>query len=286
MNSHISFPSIGQFRETVRHIQSGAKYHDVPTPTVTFQGTVKLHGTNFAVCRPINGSADDIFFQSRENIITPLKDNAGSASWGHLHREKFNELFNSIANDLDVSPASVIQIYGEWAGGNIQKGVGLSHIEKSFFVFGIRVSETAESTDWFSSAMVADYMRKGVDFIPNFYHIYQFPVWAIDIDFNAPEQAQNRLIELTNAVEAECPVCRNILGYGFDKPLIGEGIVWTAVGDYSPIKVSGLRFKVKGAAHVNGELRISGLNVPVEIEREIVKQMGNSISTFNFEFID
>ena len=137
---HISFPSIGQFREVVKQVKSSAKWHNVSEPKIKFTGTVKLHGTNFGICRPIDGGVDDIYYQSRERLISPLSDNAGAATWGYGKRHILNELFNAIASDLSEGDKGVIQIFGEWAGGNIQKGVGLNQLEKSFFVFGTSMS--------------------------------------------------------------------------------------------------------------------------------------------------
>lgn len=41
---HISFPSIGQFREIIKAVHSSAKYHEVPVPKIKFTGATKLHG--------------------------------------------------------------------------------------------------------------------------------------------------------------------------------------------------------------------------------------------------
>ena len=41
---HFSFPSIGQYHNAVKSIRDNCEYHGTPLPTVTFQGTVKLHG--------------------------------------------------------------------------------------------------------------------------------------------------------------------------------------------------------------------------------------------------
>ena len=82
---HYKWPSIGQYREVVRNIERRARFAGVDErgepiiniaadyPTLEFVGTVKLHGTNAAV---VIGDGEH-WFQSRERIITPEKDNAG-----------------------------------------------------------------------------------------------------------------------------------------------------------------------------------------------------------------
>ena len=61
----------------------------------------------------------------------------------------------------------------------------------------------------------------------------------IDIDFNNPELAVNNMTEITEAVEAECPV-----GKHFGVSGIGEGVVWETT-----YKGQHLNFKVKGEKH-------------------------------------
>lgn len=44
MKQFIGFPSIDQFRNTVKSVRSSYDYHSEPYPTLTFTGTVKIHG--------------------------------------------------------------------------------------------------------------------------------------------------------------------------------------------------------------------------------------------------
>ncbi len=259
MSKMIKFPSIEQLRTVVKHIRDNAKYHNVPVPVVRFEGTVKLHGTNASVC--YDPVADEVWAQSRENIITPEKDNAGFAMWVHSKREEFKDLFRRLSQGTDPGPegsgeGEIIQIYGEWCGGSIQKGVGLNQLPKMFVVFGIRVSFDGESQDWFSRSLLESYMGPTVNGV-DIFHIYQFPSWVIDIDFSQPELKQNELIAITIAVEDECPVAKQLLGDKAVGPLIGEGVVWIAKEAIdSPINIDGLRFKVKGEKHSVSKVKV------------------------------
>lgn len=271
MAEHISFPSINQFKDVIKHIHSGCHYHQIPVPTVTFRGTVKLHGTNAGICRPVNGGVNDIYYQSRERVITPEQDNAGFAMWAYGNREVFNDLFDHIRSwCATVEDDDIIQIFGEWAGGNIQKGVGLNQIEKSFFVFGIRVSKNGESNVWQHHSVQTYAIDTIVDArIPNMYDINDFPHWEIDIDMTDAKAVQNKLIELTMAVEEDCPVVRTLRGDQTVTPSIGEGIVWQAVipntVDTRIINMlSGLRFKVKGEKHSASKVKTIA---PVDTEK-------------------
>jgi hypothetical protein len=257
MKKMIKFPSIEQFRNVVATINRNFNYlgldvngeaiydQSLPKPTITFKGTVKLHGTNAGVS--YNNEAG-VWAQSRENIITSQKDNAGFAFFVESKDTIFRELFDIIAthNNIDCD-TNTITIYGEWAGKGIQKGVGISNLEeKTFFVFGVKITPHTNSEEeqkanpayWVDSSYV-EYVNHRI------YNIEDFQTYSIDIDFNMPQLVQNQLSELTLAVEEQCPVAK---AFGFEG--IGEGIVWTA-------ECSGIvqRFKVKGEKHSSSKVK-------------------------------
>jgi hypothetical protein len=50
-------------------------------------------------------------------------------------------LFKQIDSKImETFTHTTITIYGEWCGGNIQKGVGITNLEKSFFIFGVKIT--------------------------------------------------------------------------------------------------------------------------------------------------
>ncbi len=254
MKRHISFPSIEQFRNCIANINrhynfvgldnNGEAIYDttLKKPVLNFTGTIKLHGTNAGVCY---NAVDGLWAQSRENIITPEKDNAGFAFFAENNKDAFIEFMSTIfvKNKLSKDDNKhTISIYGEWCGGSIQKGVGISNLPKSFFIFGVKITPHIDPNNleavknnpayWVDST----YLR-----MPdaNIYNIADFPTYEIEIDFNMPQLVQNKLSELTIAVEKECPVAKAFGFYG-----IGEGIVWS-------VELNGIvyRFKVKGELH-------------------------------------
>ena len=256
MKKMIKFPSIEQFRSVVATVlrqynfagldENGDAIYDTtkPKPTLTFKGTVKLHGTNAAVSGNLS---DGIWAQSRENIITPEKDNAGFAFFVESNKELFTELIASVftKNEIDMLE-NTVTIYGEWAGGNIQKGVGITNIEKSFFIFGVKVTPhtTTEEDAKVKPAYWVDYsyLKSPENRI---FNIDDYPTWTIDIDFNMPQLVQNKLSELTLAVEEECPVAK---AFGFSG--VGEGIVWSTT-----LNGNVHRFKVKGEKHSSSKVK-------------------------------
>ncbi len=280
MKKHISFPSIEQFRTVVSNVnrhfnfvglnEQGEAMYDttLPKPKLIFKGTVKLHGTNAGVCY---NAVDGLWAQSRENIITPEQDNAGFAFFVETNKFWFNKfmLEVSIKEDIDVNK-NTISIYGEWCGGNIQKGVGITNIPKSFFIFGVKISPIVDSTDeeavkknpayWVDST----YLRSTEDRI---YNINDYQTWEMEIDFNMPQLIQNDLSDLTIAVESECPVAK---AFGFSG--IGEGIVWTC-----EFKGVVYRFKVKGELHA-GKSKVKTLSKVDDAKINKVREIADKVT--------
>ena len=250
---HISFPSIEKFSTVVANVnrknnfvgldENGEPIYDPskPMPVIRFKGSVKLHGTNAGVCYNQN---EGMWYQSRENIITPQSDNAGFAFFAESKKSVFEELFAQVIDKTIpyVDPTlNNISIYGEWCGGNIQKGVGITNLPKSFFIFGVKI--TPHNVDNLEKPPVAywvdhTYLRSPEN---NIFNIDDYPTFEIDIDFNVPALVQNQIIDWTIQVENECPVAK---AFGFPNT-IGEGIVFS----YTTEDGERLSFKSKGEKH-------------------------------------
>ena len=263
MKKMIKFPSIEQFRTVVSNVnrhfnfvgldENGDAIYDptLPKPVITFKGTVKLHGTNAGVSFNNIGG---LWAQSRENIITVEKDNAGFAFFVESKKDIFEQMANDVAhvNGLNLDN-NTVTIYGEWCGGNIQKGVGVCNLPKSFFIFGVKITPHTETEEELKANpaywVESDFLNSKDN---NIYNIEGFPTYSIDIDFNMPQLVQNELSDLTMKVEEECPVAK---AFGFSG--IGEGIVWTA-----EFKGNVHRFKVKGEKHSSSKVKtLASVNV-------------------------
>lgn len=266
MQKFIKFPSIGQFRDAIKQVQSACKYHNVALPTVEFRGTVKLHGTNAAVVIAKDGTWH---CQSRERIITPESDNAGFAAWVYGNKDYWDTLAQGL-KEVIFNENETMQIYGEWCGGNVQRGVGLSSLPKMFVVFAIRFSADAESQDWENLKGWDDVFQLVPNQPDSLYFSNQFPEYKVTIDFNCPTLIQNKLVEITEAVEKDCPVARHFLPDSTDE-LIGEGVVWELERgvDFEPSLLlysafAGLRFKCKGEKHSASKVKTIA---PVDTEK-------------------
>ena len=235
------FTSIGkirQFKDVIREISHASRfdgvddkgkviYNDNPLPTLTFKGTVKLHGTNAGITY-YNGK---IYAQKRSSLVE--KTHMGFLEYVNAHKEEFLKLFVDTFTNLESDTSYTL--FGEWVGPGIQKGVGISQIkEKSFFVFYTCVRKSNEETKQWGNTNNLPEIN-----ISRCYNINMFPTFSIDIDFNYPKNSVNTLVDITNKVENQCPVA---LHFGING--IGEGVVWTG-----KFKNKTYRFKVKGAKH-------------------------------------
>jgi hypothetical protein len=221
-----------------------------PKPILKFIGTVKLHGTNFG----INFNDEfGMWCQSKENIIIPQKDNAGSAFFAESNKEVLLDLFMQIKQKYNIDTSThTISLYFEWVGKGIQSKVGICNLDKSAFIIGIKISNLSNEEE-------AAYWVDCKDFrAPEYriYNIFDYKTYEIDIDFNHPELSQNKLIEMTLEVENECPVSK---AFGFPNE-IGEGIVFVHESE-------GKRYvlKSKGEKHA-GKSKVKTLK-PVDNDR-------------------
>ena len=242
MKKHINYPKIQQFRNIVSNISreitfagldsEGNAIYDpsIKKPTLTFKGTVKLHGTNASVCY---NKHEGFWIQSRNNIITPEKDNAGFAFFAESRKKQFLEIMEVIADEDDsINSDCTITIYGEWAGKGIQKGVGISELEKAFYIFGVKISNK-DNSYWVKSDRLSRNNYR-------IFNINDFKTYSVDVDFNMPKLSQNEFSKITEEVEKECPVAKS---FGIENGT-GEGVVWSVVFNNSVH-----RFKVKGEKH-------------------------------------
>jgi len=253
----IKYPSTGQFSAVVKSIlernsfigldENGKAMYDpsIKKPVLTAKGTVKLHGTNAGVSY---NNAHGMWAQSKEQIITIESDNAAFAFHAHSNEDFYTRSLKAFAEengiDLDVN---TITVYGEWAGTGIQKGMGITHQPKSFFVFGVKVTKPGDE-DFKSFWINAEDFARNPEI--NVYNIYDFETYEMEIDFSRPDLAQNKMIDIMLEVERECPVAREFSHIG-----IGEGNVWTI-----EFKDEVYRFKVKGEKHA-GKSKVKTLKV-------------------------
>jgi len=254
------FPSIEHFRSVIREVNHRVRFRGTTEdgdpiydesegimPTLTFRGSVKLHGTNASIVRFKNQHGNiKTQVQSRTNIITPLKDNAGFATF--VTTVDINKLFDSVKRNSGLSDYNIIQVYGEWCGGNIQKGVALNELEKMFVIFAIKVDGIWLKDDELRNIKMPE---------QKVYNILDYPTYEINIDFNNVSESADIITKYVEDIEKECPV-----GKAFGKSGIGEGLVFVCTTE--GWRESRFWFKAKGEKHQSSKTKNK---VPIDIER-------------------
>lgn len=265
MKRMIKYGSIGQYRNIVKSIQMQARYigtsadgealydSSLISPMLNAVASEKIHGTNGSVCY----SNDDGFWvQSKSNIITPEKDNAGCAFTAYNNKKQWMNVIFALASfhniDLDKN---IISVYFEWAGGNIQKNSACSGMTKKAIIFqhfkvspleqSIQDDPDAEREDSYWLETVAD-----EGFVSNpdveIYNIMDFDVFTFPLDFDSPAMSQNQMNGIVELIEKNSPLGKAL---GIDGN-IGEGIVVTV-----SYKGKVFKFKVKGEKHSKSKVK-------------------------------
>ena len=213
----VPFSKIGQFRNAAKDMSYVNVNHDISE--LWFRGTVKLHGTNAAV-----GYKDGkIWYQSRSQVITTENDNYGFVAAQSEFQRDWIKFLCSIDRD-DVI------VHGEWCGKGIQKGVAIAELPKMFVIFKVTIQGINIPVEFINTGNIP----------PNVYMISDFPTYAVKIDTEFPGKSTDELAAITEEVENECPVGKQLGVSG-----IGEGIVWKCMDN----AFSHIMFKVKGQKH-------------------------------------
>lgn len=284
------FHSTNQYRNVIKNIQQSAKYigydeikkepilePDAIAPTLTYTGTVKLHGTNGSVVKHENGT---ISFHSKNNLLGYVNNGefhlvSDNACFAQTMYGRFDELrkvierAESLVKSYYGEVMYPLKLSGEWCGQGIQKGVGVSYLNKrSWFIFGIKSGDTDQKnkTGWLSNLMLENITTQESRDM-GIYSITYFPTYTIAIDFEKPETSQNILVKLTEKVENCCPVSEalSIKNSEGEPQRLGEGLVWTPLNeDYC--YDSGNFFKTKGQKHSVSKVKTVAEICPEKLE--------------------
>ncbi|QPB12217.1 hypothetical protein [Providencia phage PSTCR5] len=247
--NNVKFPSIQQFRNAVSQLR---RLDSVSS--VEYVGYTKLHGTNASVIVDENFN---LYPQSKTRFLTVDEDNAGFAQYVQDYANKFEAMAQEILENHPEAKLPIIMC-GEFAGGNIQRGVALNGLPKFFSVFGYGNITNNDSIEWLP------FDHDIGQYSPVIYNISQFGAYYVTIDPTNPAEVQNELVDLTVRVEAECPA-----GAYFGISGTGEGVVWRPLDD-ELVKNKDLWFKVKGDKHSSSKVRTLA-SVDPEVAKSITE---------------
>ena len=254
MKRFIGYGKIRQFKDAVNEVMHGTRYlgvdsdgnhqydHDILLPTIDVMLSEKIHGTNASVCF---NAMDGFWVQSRNNIITPLKDNAGCAFIAEKNKDAWLSIIYDLADHHNINLAhTTITIYYEFCGGNIQRNSAISGLDKRSIIFNYFKATpidaaSGELVEWFeTTGLDANGDEINMDNEDSaIYNIMNFATYPVVIDFNEPSNGINEMAKIVNTIESNSPVGTDMGKSGN----IGEGVV----GSFK-YKGNFIRFKVKG----------------------------------------
>ena len=237
-------PDFAKFDRDLRFNDQGSKPRKG-----TFIGTIKLHGTNITILYTMS-NRETPQFQSRNQIITPTKDNIGAAAY--LSRAPLRPLIDEIMRIYEQEDFTEVLIAGEWAGEGIQKGVAVSTLPRFYAIFNIRIDGHWVDIRKYKTVHSPEH---------RIYNIINFTTYLKEIDFRASNRAvAAEMEELTNEVATRCPVAEELKEDSSDlmgaldisgskkkkttPSSTGEGIVWTMIPE-PPFDTTLYNFKTK-----------------------------------------
>lgn len=243
----ISFPHIYLLHNVIAYVEHVNTDPEVPEKyriqvPVTFQGTVKLHGSNCGVVLDVQTGR--LQAQSRETDLTPTADYKGFAKFVEEHTTPIRGIFDLILEHYEPEDVQSIALYGEWVGAGVvskTKGAAVAKFDpKHWALFAVQVKHPGDGGPVNVSDLLDGFEGEG-----RIGNVRRASNWSITINFNDPasiEAAKAEAAKVITAIEAQCPYGAL---YGLDGA--GEGIVWMPTGEFQGRE--DLYWKFKTEAH-------------------------------------
>jgi hypothetical protein len=191
---HVKYRKTPHADDVFRHVQKimqSVKIGDdwvidnsIQLPTVSAKATVKLHGTNLGVV----SDGVNIWWQSRNNVITQQSDNAGSAAFCDARKEQLKAITSLIRSRDELDDDALVCVYGEFVGKGIFH-VGVSQMEKSFFIFSVEVDGQQLNESWIEAPEI------------NIYNVLNMQTYDIVIDFNDYQSCIDQLAAIVTEID-------------------------------------------------------------------------------------
>lgn len=256
----VRWPSITSLYDVRKNISEADSIRKIK-----YRAKIKLDGSNGGISIYPNG---DVVTQSREQIITPEKDNAGFARWVDSNKD----FFSALKQDTQIC------IFGEWAGKGIAKTCAITKIDRKVFcVFAIQYFTKQGALLEINPIIIKDTLEKfGTN--PD---LFVIPFYGPVLTLNYFDTEDLKIhVETINQMVFDVEKCDPYVFAQFGVEGIGEGVVMFPLpSDANEIEsmliprleFSDLGFKAKGQEH-----KVVKTKTPVQIDPEVA----NSISEF------
>jgi len=259
---HISFGSVESLHNKVKE----AYRYNIQKNT--FFAKPKLHGTNASIVFTPN----EVYAQSRKNVLSLENDNAGFARW-------VSEL--SLSNK--TSDGITYILYGEWAGQGIQKNDAVTKIgKKAFFPICLRRIYSDDRPDRVDNE---EYLIKsglenmGIADHPDIHIIPKMGEISICLngDVDHLTQVETYVNKMVESFETVDPYIKEEFGVEG----VGEGVVfYPDTNDWKTYK--NLMFKSKTEAHRVNKSK-SAASAKVEVSPDVADFVDRFATIQRFE---
>lgn len=231
------FPHIRLLRNVLEYVKHVNTDPEVPEQyrikdPVTFQGTLKLHGSNTGV----RWTRDDgkLQAQSKEIPLTPRGgDFKGFAAFIEEHEGDIRRLLHEILDRIANPDVVEVNLCGEWVGKGVvrkNKGSAVGQLEKKLWVLYSVIFTDFQGNETDVSDILETLPSWEFSGANRIFSIYVAGKWELTIDFNDPDSVtagQTKAQQVTDSIEAECPFGKYLGVEGR-----GEGIVWMPQGSF------------------------------------------------------
>lgn len=210
-------------------------------PTLTYRGTVKIHGMNCSVV--VDPAKKSFYTQSRTQLLSESETCNGF--YNFANNVEISKFFLDLSYALSShfkNEYSEYAIFGEWAGQTIQKKVAVSKVPKFFTIFGVFGIDNQGEKHLIDEDLVYTMVHSQGSKPRTVYHSLDFPSFLFELNFNDVETWLLMLSSLVEDIEKVCPV-----GAHFGENGTGEGLVFKCL---TPgWENSRYWFKLKGEKH-------------------------------------
>jgi hypothetical protein len=132
MTEFTSFQDIEGLHNVTKHFRVP---FEMTQYEITYAPKVKLHGTNAGYAME-TGPDGELKIMKRSGFITPEADNFGFAQYVADNAWLISAAMQNGINfvyAMDPTPVKKVEVWGEWVGKGIQKGVALAQLDDKYF---------------------------------------------------------------------------------------------------------------------------------------------------------
>jgi len=185
-------PARNTLEHVIKHVRCISEASHGISPIVRYHGTISVKGVEAAIVM----TDTHMFTQAGGRVLSGSDDPHGFARF-------VGELPEDVLGMLYIPGHAA---HGTWCGGDLSEDTALSNTDKMFMI------HTLQRRNGDGTWTACDYIGVEQDHLQvmnafGIHHIYQYPSYALDIDFDKGlAHIQEKLSDCTRTVVSGCPV--------------------------------------------------------------------------------